>query len=147
MDLSVQEERGGRVYPYMGAYGIGVERLMAAIVEANHDDQGIIWPLALAPFRVYLLTIGKSSSVRQTADHIHQSLKDIVLYDDRSESAGVKLKDADMLGIPLRVVVSTGGLQEGYVEVRERRTGMMVKVSKGNLMTVIEDLEKGRLPV
>ncbi len=147
MDLSVQEERGGRLYPYMGAYGIGVERLMAAIVEANHDEQGIVWPLALAPYRVYLLTIGKSGSVGQTAEQIHDSLKDIVLYDDRSESAGVKLKDADMLGIPLRVVVSTGGLQEGYVEVRERRTGMMVKVSKGNLLTVIEDLEKGRLPV
>jgi len=135
------------VYPYMGAYGIGVERLMAAIVEANHDDQGIIWPLAIAPFRVYLLTIGRSGTVRQMAEHIHHTLKDIVLYDDRSESAGVKLKDADMLGIPIRIVVSTGGLQEGYVEVRERRTGMMVKVSKGNLMTVIEDLEKGRLPV
>jgi prolyl-tRNA synthetase len=147
MDLDVQGERGGRVYPYMGAYGIGVERLMAAVVEANHDDQGVIWPLALAPFRVYLLTIGKSGSVRQTAEHIHQTLKDIVLYDDRSESAGVKLKDSDMLGIPLRVVVSMGGLQEGYVEVRERRTGMMVKVPKGNLLTVIEDLEKGRLPV
>lgn len=147
MDLSVQEERGGRVYPYMGAYGIGLERLMAAIVEANHDDQGIVWPLGLAPYRVYLLTIGKSSSVRQTAEHIHHALKDIILYDDREESAGVKLKDADMLGIPLRVVVSSGGLQEGYVEVRERRTGMMVKVPKGNLLTVIEDLEKGRLPV
>ena len=120
---------------------------MAAIVEANHDDQGIVWPLGLAPYRVYLLTIGKSSSVRQTAEHIHHALKDIILYDDREESAGVKLKDADMLGIPLRVVVSSGGLQEGYVEVRERRTGTMVRVPKGNLLTVIEDLEKGRLPV
>ncbi|MFQ3619664.1 MAG: proline--tRNA ligase [Spirochaetales bacterium] len=147
MDLSFQEERGSRAFPHMGAYGIGLERMLAAVVEANHDDQGIIWPLALAPFRAYLLTIGKSGTVRQTAEHIHNSLKDIVLFDDRPESAGVKLKDADMVGIPLRLVVSTNGLKEGYVEVRERRTGMVVKVSRGNILAVIEDLEKGKLPV
>ncbi|HOV37666.1 MAG TPA: proline--tRNA ligase [Spirochaetales bacterium] len=147
MELSFQEERGNRAYPFMGAYGIGVERLMAAVVEANQDERGIVWPVALAPFRVFLLAIGKSVTVRRTAMQINESLKDIVLYDDREESPGVKFKDADILGIPLRIVVSAQGIQEGYVEVRERRTGITVKVEKNAIMTVISDLEKGKLPV
>ncbi len=108
----------------MGSYGIGIGRLMAAIIELNHDDKGIIWPGAVAPYRVYLspLYMDNAEVVKQ-ADRIYAELTAQgveVLYDDRAESPGVKFNDADLLGIPVRVTVSPRSLEKNSVEVKKR---------------------------
>ncbi len=145
LDLHFQEEGGGVGYPFMGAYGIGVGRLIAAIVEANHDKKGILWPPEIAPFRVFLMSIGKSYRVRQLTESVYTDLGDTVLYDDRRESISAKFKDADLLGIPFRVVVSTRSLEDGSVEIMERRTGRVFRVVAERARAHIEDLEQGRI--
>jgi prolyl-tRNA synthetase len=111
----------------MGCYGIGISRLMAAAVEQNHDANGIIWPLSIAPFQVLLLPINyKEEATRKAVDGLYDELRRRgveVLLDDRDERPGVKFKDADLIGIPLRVTVGAKGLEKGVVELRWRREG------------------------
>lgn len=140
MNLCVNDEHGRRVYPHMGSYGIGIGRLLAAVVEANHDERGIIWPPDLAPFSVFLMSIGKSLSVRRAADELYESLKDYTLYDDRYESISHKLKDADLLGIPIRVIVSRESVSEGLVEVARRTGAEPIKVPREDLVSTIDTL-------
>ena len=128
MGLSFTEEGGEITYPHMGSYGIGLGRLMTAIVEANHDEKGIIWPSGLAPYNFFLMGIGKSFRVKNVVDSLADELGSDVLFDDRHESVGVKFKDFDLLGIPYRIVVSTKGLQDGNAEFYERRTGKSWRV-------------------
>ncbi|ROR02906.1 proline--tRNA ligase [Desulfosoma caldarium] len=125
MDVTFLGADGANHRVVMGCYGIGVERLMASAVEQWHDEAGIIWPVTIAPYQVILSTLGKSPEVDDAADALYEALRTRweVLYDDRDESPGVKLKDADLLGIPLRVVVSQRGLKKGTFEVKVRRTG------------------------
>jgi prolyl-tRNA synthetase len=118
----------GRERPIeMGCYGIGISRLVAAAVEQNHDANGIIWPLAIAPFHVVLLPINyKDQKLRDVADKLYQDLQQRgveVLLDDRDERPGVKFKDADLVGIPLRVTIGAKGLEKGMIELRRRREG------------------------
>jgi prolyl-tRNA synthetase len=118
----------GRERPIeMGCYGIGISRLVAAAVEQNHDANGIIWPLAIAPFHAVLLPINyKDEKLRAAADKLYQDLRQRgveVLLDDRDERPGVKFKDADLVGIPLRVTVGAKGLEKGAIELRRRREG------------------------
>ncbi|MDC7226342.1 MAG: proline--tRNA ligase [Spirochaetales bacterium] len=126
--LSFTEENGEVSYPHMGSYGIGLGRLVTAIVEANHDDKGIIWPHGLAPFNFFLMGIGKSFRVKNVVEKLAEEIGSDVLFDDRHESVGVKFKDFDLLGIPYRIVVSTKGLQDGNVEFYERKTGKSWRV-------------------
>ncbi len=108
---------------YMGSYGIGLDRLMAVAVELHHDEDGIIWPDSLAPFDVHLMSLGKGEDVRQAAEQVYADLGVAgfeVYFDDRDASAGVKFKDADLIGIPWRVAVGARGLAEGSVEVKRR---------------------------
>jgi prolyl-tRNA synthetase len=111
----------------MGCYGIGISRLVAAAVEQNHDANGIIWPLAIAPFHVLLLPINyKDEKLRAAIDKLYQDLQQRgveVLLDDRDERPGVKFKDADLVGIPLRVTLGAKGLEKGTIELRRRREG------------------------
>jgi prolyl-tRNA synthetase len=123
MNLTFQDEHGGSTYPQMGCYGVGLGRLMDAVVRAHHDERGIAWPAALAPFKAYLMTVGKSLSVKKIAQGLAAELGDQVLYDDRDDSPGVKFTDADLIGLPLRLVVATRHLSEGREEVRSRRGG------------------------
>lgn len=123
MGLSVQNERGERFYPFMGSYGIGVGRLMSAIAESSSDKDGIVWPEALAPFGVYLMAVGKSPNVSRACEDIYRQLGSDVLFDDRDEAASRKFKDADLMGIPYRIVVSPTTVREGTVEVRSRVGG------------------------
>jgi len=114
----------GRPQPiFMGSYGIGLDRLMAIIVELHHDKDGIICPAGIAPYQVHLMHIGKGEEVTETAAALYQELTQAgyeVLYDDRELSAGVKFKDADLFGIPWRVTVGSRGLTQGTVEVKQR---------------------------
>ncbi len=108
----------------MGCYGIGIGRLMAAIIELNHDDKGIIWPLSIAPYRIYLCPLSlENPQILKTADSLYADLEAQgleVLYDDRDESTGVKFNDADLLGIPLRVIISPRTLEKASVELKWR---------------------------
>ncbi len=118
----------GREQPIeMGCYGIGISRLLAAAIEQNHDANGIIWPLAIAPFQVLLLPINyKEERLQKAADALYDELgrRGVdVLLDDRDERPGVKFKDADLVGIPLRVTIGAKGLDKGCVELRWRRDG------------------------
>ena len=123
MNLAFQDDRGRVAYPQMGCWGIGLGRLMDAVAWANRDERGLAWPEALAPFPAFLMAIGQSLAVKKAAEALAGELGDEVLFDDREDSPGVKFKDADLLGIPLRLVVSTKHLAEGLVEVQERRSG------------------------
>jgi prolyl-tRNA synthetase len=112
----------GKLY-YMGCYGIGVDRTIATIVERYHDQNGMIWPKSVAPFQVHLVRLGKKDGSEKDADRIYEALQKEgieVLYDDRDESSGVKLKDADLIGIPLRIVVSEKTLAKKSLEIKER---------------------------
>lgn len=122
-DAQYTNEKGQREKYYMGCYGIGIGRTMAAIVEAHHDDKGIVWPAAAAPFKVYLATIGTSESVTKAADELYDHLTKVgveVLYDDRDVRPGEKFADADLMGIPYRVVVSEKTLANSQFEVKAR---------------------------
>lgn len=122
----VLDESGKEVTLYMGCYGIGVTRIVAAAIEQNHDERGIIWPEPIAPFHVVLVPIGsqKSVRVREVADRLYAELTAAgieVLYDDRDARPGVKFADAELLGIPHRLVVGDRGLEAGKLEYRNRR--------------------------
>jgi prolyl-tRNA synthetase len=112
----------------MGCYGLGVSRLLSVLAEVHHDDAGLTWPPEAAPFRVHLCALGagRSPEVAEAADRLHQRLEESgaeVLYDDRDVSPGVKFADADLLGIPVRLLVGAKGLSRGVVEWRSRATG------------------------
>jgi prolyl-tRNA synthetase len=115
--LSFTDATGRRFHPAMGSYGIGLGRLMAAIVESNHDKRGINWPPALAPYRYFLMAIGRSAKLARIAEGIHEELGDDVLFDDRRESISAKFKDADLIGVPYRLILSHRSAQRGEVEV------------------------------
>ncbi|MDX8391245.1 MAG: proline--tRNA ligase [Mariprofundaceae bacterium] len=123
MAVGFQAADGKRATATMGCYGIGVSRLVAAIVEQCHDDAGIAWPLGVAPFDVALIGMGKSDAVHETSEKIYNALQAAgldVLWDERSERPGVKFKDAELMGLPLQVVVGDRGLQAGVVEIGRR---------------------------
>jgi prolyl-tRNA synthetase len=120
----------------MGSYGIGVERVMAAAVELHHDADGIIWPFSIAPFHATILTMGKEPELTKAAEEVAAALGRAgmdVLFDDRDERAGVKFKDADLIGIPLRIAVGKRGLAEGKVEWKLRRGKQVDLVALGDV--------------
>ena len=121
-------EDGSRHHVIMGSYGIGLGRAMACIVEEHHDDKGIVWPASVAPYPAHLVALGagKDPAVGEAAEALYRRLNDAgveVLYDDRDESPGVKLTDAELLGMPLTVTVSTRSLAAGGAEVTDRTSG------------------------
>ena len=111
----------------MGCYGVGVSRTMAAAIEQNYDDNGIIWPIEIAPYHVLVVPVNtKDEASAAKAEEIYMQLKKVGLetvIDDRNERPGVKFKDADLIGYPLRVVVGPKTLTEGKLEVKIRKTG------------------------
>lgn len=123
MDVVFQNQQGKREVATMGCYGIGVSRLMAAVVEQCHDDGGIVWPDVLAPFAVILVSMGKSDEVLEASGEIYKQLQAAgidVLWDERNERPGVKFKDAELIGIPLQIVIGDRGLKEGVAEFGRR---------------------------
>ena len=125
MGAKVLDENGKMQPLVMGCYGIGVGRLLACIIEAHHDDHGIIWPISVAPFEVQIvvLTGRKPAGELEAAEELYEQLKSVgleVLLDDRDERAGVKFNDADLIGIPIRLTVGSRGLANGQVEMKLR---------------------------
>jgi prolyl-tRNA synthetase len=138
------DAEGEEQFIFMGCYGIGVSRIVAAAVEQSFDTDGIIWPLALAPFQVGLVPINLNDQVTQeTANRLHDEMEAAgieVLLDDRDERPGVKFKDMDLLGLPLRVVVGPKTLAAGHAEVRQRATKNLSLVDLDRLLPYIKDL-------
>jgi prolyl-tRNA synthetase len=121
----------------MGSYGIGVGRLMAAIVETHHDNLGIIWPKSVAPYQVHMVALGPNAAVMNEAEALYQRLSVAgyeVLYDDRDERAGVKFADADLMGVPLRLTVSKRSLDANGVEAKPRHEDERMVVKMEELM-------------
>ncbi|MEE8344207.1 MAG: proline--tRNA ligase [Woeseiaceae bacterium] len=126
MGATVQDSSGAETPMVMGCYGIGVTRIVAAAIEQNHDDKGIIWPEQLAPFDVVLIPINmqRSEPLREAAEQLYSEMQDMgleVLFDDRDARPGVKFADADLIGIPHRIVISERGLESDELEYRHRR--------------------------
>jgi prolyl-tRNA synthetase len=138
------DENGNDLPMIMGCYGLGIGRTVAAAIEQNHDADGIIWPLPLAPFQVLLAALNvEDATVTATADRLYQDLKAAgieVLYDDRNERPGVKFKDADLIGIPIRVTVGAKSLAEGKVELSERRDRVKHLVAVTDLLEQVKGL-------
>jgi prolyl-tRNA synthetase len=138
------DAEGEEQYIFMGCYGIGVSRIVAAAIEQGHDADGIIWPMALAPFQVGLVPINVNDEItRETANRLHDELEAAgieVLLDDRDERPGVKFKDMDLLGLPIRVVVGPKTLAKGQAEVRQRRFPKVSLVDLDRLFPYIKDL-------
>ncbi|MDX8382919.1 MAG: proline--tRNA ligase [Ghiorsea sp.] len=123
MEVLFQDTNGKRAVATMGCYGIGVSRLMAAVVEQCNDEYGIVWPVNIAPFQISVITLGKGEAAFAASETIYQTLLDAdvnVVWDDRKESPGVKFKDAELVGIPLRIVVGDKGLKNDALEIKTR---------------------------
>ena len=143
LDLKVLDENGKTQVVTMGSYGIGVSRAVAAIIEQNHDEQGIVWPETVAPISVQLVAAGKEDSIFAEAEKIAQSLDQegiAVMFDDRkSVSPGVKFNDAELLGMPWIVVVGKK-LAEGLVEVKNRKTGERQDVAVTKIVSHLKSI-------
>ena len=138
----------GKLQPIiMGCYGIGVSRLIAAVIEQNHDAQGIIWPREVSPFEVILLALDVSDgTIMEAAGGIYRALQDNgvkVLFDDRDERAGVKFKDADLLGIPLEIIIGKEFLKDGTIEVKSRRDNKRIVSRKESVVQMLRPLIAG----
>ncbi|MGH9362477.1 MAG: His/Gly/Thr/Pro-type tRNA ligase C-terminal domain-containing protein, partial [Thermoanaerobaculia bacterium] len=125
MQCTFLDEKGESHPMVMGCYGLGIGRTVAAAIEQNHDADGIVWPRPLAPFEVLLVALNPDDpAVRQAAEGLYAQLREQgvdVLFDDRDERPGVKFKDADLIGLPVRLVVGAKSLADGRVEVSLRR--------------------------
>ncbi len=142
MAATVLDAQGTPRAPIMGCYGIGLERLLAAVVEANHDEAGICWPPAVAPYPVHLVAIGMDKpTVREAVAALEMELEAAgvaVLTDDRDERAGVKFNDADLLGMPVRLTVSPRTLEAGVVELKARGAAEAVRVTRAEVRTAVQ---------
>jgi len=130
MNMAVAGPDGKRVHPEMGSYGVGVSRLVGALIEAYHDEAGIIWPDAVAPFRAAILNLKLGDAAcDQLSEALYARLGGVALYDDRDERAGVKFADADLMGHPWQIVVGPRGAVRGMVELKRRVSGERQEVS------------------
>jgi prolyl-tRNA synthetase len=148
MHASVLDEQGKALTMYMGCYGIGVTRVVAAAIEQNHDANGILWPDAIAPFQVVLVPINyqKSAQVQQTADSLYEQFNAAgidVLLDDRDARPGVKFADSELMGIPHRIVIGERGLAAGNLEYRHRSETESTEISAADPVGYIRDKLNG----
>ncbi len=150
MDMTYTDKDGSVQNPLMGCYGIGVGRLAAAVCETHHDDFGPIWPISIAPWQVHLCAVRTDNpEIRSYADKLYEELQSSgleVIYDDRSVSAGVMFSDADLLGVPVRAVVSPRNMKQGQVEIVSRDKSISLNVpmesAAERVQQVVSDLKK-----
>ncbi len=146
MNATVQDENGKMQPMVMGCYGIGVTRILAAVVEQNHDDDGIIWPMPIAPYQVTVLPLQmRNDDVVATGEKLYEELQAAgieVMLDDRAIGVGQKFKDADLVGIPVRIAIGSRGLKEGNVEIKRRDASDIENVSVDEAVDYVKKLVK-----
>ena len=144
LEASYLDENGQENLMVMGCYGVGVSRTMAAAIEQHHDDDGIIWPVAIAPYQVVIVPINIKDEAQMTlCEKLYEELKSAgveVVFDDRDERSGVKFKDADLIGYPVRITIGPKALKENSVEVKVRRTKDIILYPLGNHIESIRQL-------
>ena len=151
MRMTYLDENGERKVPIMGCYGIGIGRAMASAVEANHDDYGPIWPFAIAPWHIHICALGGNAGMKKFADEFYEKLLGKgyeVIYDDREVSAGVQFSDADLLGVPYRVIFGAKNYEKGLAEIASRDKKFKKLVPLAGLEAEIEAIiaeEKAKL--
>jgi prolyl-tRNA synthetase len=144
MGATVQDQDGNDRPMQMGCYGIGVTRIVGAAIEQNHDDDGIIWPEPIAPWHVVLVPINlhRSERVREAAETLYAELAGLgidVLLDDRDARPGVKFADAELIGIPHRIVIGERGLDAGELEYRHRRDAESRNLKREAVLALLQD--------
>lgn len=144
MNITVLDQNGKTVHPLMGCYGIGITRMVAACIEQNHDEKGIVWPVSIAPAEVHFVVIAKGEETQVQADKIYESLLKAgvdVVYDDRKAGPGFKFKDADLLGLPFQLVLGERDFKEdGMLKINRRKDGASLKVKPEEVIDKIQDL-------
>jgi prolyl-tRNA synthetase len=144
MGATFLDDQGREKEIVMGCYGIGVGRTVAAAIEQSYDQNGIIFPMPIAPFQVLILPVNINVALlKETADQFYQTFSENgieVLYDDREETPGVKFKDADLIGIPLRVTLGEKNLKRGLAEIKKRKTGEILLVKKEEVLSKIREM-------
>lgn len=147
LDVKILDQNGKSKAPLMGCYGIGITRLSAAAIEQNHDEKGVAWPLAIAPYHIHLIHIGKSQENRSRVEKIYETLLDEgheVVFDDRNAGAGFKFKDAELLGLPLQVVLGDRDFdKDQMLEIRVRKSGEVYKVPAEELVEKVKETLDG----
>jgi prolyl-tRNA synthetase len=138
LNAAVTMPDGRLVHPEMGSYGIGVSRLVGAVIEASHDDAGIIWPDSIAPFRAAVLNLKMGdTNCDALSERMVKAFGNDALYDDRDERAGVKFNDADLMGHPWQIIVGPRGAAAGKVELKRRASGERIELTPDDALTRI----------
>ena len=144
MGLSVHMPDGSTINPIMGCYGIGIGRCLASIAEENSDEKGLVWPMSVAPWHIYLCPIRYDDAVvKEKADYLYKKLTAEnfeVLFDDRVVSPGVKFNDSELMGIPVRIVISPKTIENGQYEITIRATGEKIFVSEDSLSKKLDEI-------
>ncbi|MBP9791816.1 MAG: proline--tRNA ligase [Rickettsiales bacterium] len=143
LDCKIMDEQGKLIQPYCGSYGIGISRLAAAIIEASHDEKGIIWPKSVTPFHVSLVNVGtKDENCIKTCDALYAHLENMgidVLYDDTQNSPGQKFSSHDLMGIPLQIIIGPRALAKQKVELKIRANNTSTEIDIDNIVTLIKE--------
>lgn len=146
MNASINGRDGGKIYPNMGSYGIGVSRIIAAAIEANHDEHGIIWPKNIAPFQCVLVIVRNddelSSKISSQIYDLASKMGIEILYDDSNSTFGQKLSIADLIGIPTQIIVGPKLASQGMVEIKDRHSGIKKEYPISNLASLFEEIIK-----
>ena len=144
MKAHVLDGNGKEGPVYMGSYGIGISRLVGAIIEYSHDEKGIVWPNEVAPFQVGLINLkSNNDKANKIADEIYSSISSLnieILYDDKSDNAGVKFSRMDLIGLPFQIIVGNKAISDNLIEIKNRKTGEALEVKTENISSKIKEL-------
>jgi prolyl-tRNA synthetase len=151
LKAKVLDKEGKELPAVMGCYGIGVNRILASLIETSNDKDGIVWPLSIAPYSALIIALNvEDKKVRELSEDAYKRLTSAgvdVLFDDRNESAGVKFKDGDLIGIPVKIVVGSKNAKKDIVEVKDRKSGVVHEVKGKDLEPFIANiLKSGKFP-
>ena len=141
MDASVSDRKGENIYVYMGSYGVGLSRLVGAVIEANHDKDGIVWPKEVAPWNYHIINLKKGDhDCDEICSSLYNLMKDnshSVLYDDTDERVGAKLAKADLIGLPYQVIIGPRGIKDKLFDIKDRKSGDVSKLSYNELLNFL----------
>ena len=146
MGVTYLDENGKAAVPTMGCYGIGVDRVLASIIESFHDDKGILWPMTTAPFQVAIVPIKYDGQMKEAADRLYEELTNAeieVLLDDRAERPGVKFNDMDLIGFPVRITVGDKNLPNVEVKLRSEQDAQLIPLE--NASAKVAEIVKAEL--